>query len=504
VGGLLRLLGWAALATLLAPGAAQEGPVELWSYPTLDRVTGLTLPPNATYVAVHGGVLTHLGSNATVVRSLPVGIVPKFAAAPDGSFLATAVGTEITLRGSDFSPLWTYRATAVVNSMAVAARGFRTAIGTQDGTLVFVDREGRPVTGQRLEGPLEALGLSADGGTLAVSIPGTLLLLDGQAAEKWRRPIQTTSALAVAEDGSAVAIGSTQGRLRVFDGNGTERLTRTLEPPLSVTGLDLSANGSLLLVAWGDDVAALGSDWTTLWRRSFFRPVEALALSQDGSRAAVGVRGGLVHGLETGFVERPRISEPAVNASDRVLEPSPVPTPAADLPATPPPEPARPLPVGTLLAVAGAAWALTLLGFLHQRGLLLVPGLPQAWKVLRSVSARVSALKRRNGAPRDDLGVPKKGPLAEPEKPPAAKPWKPKPASPKPAPRTVVPRTPRVPPEVARLLRERAREEKTLENLDYMKGRGLLEESRYNALREEAMGRLKAVKQRLDETGYRD
>lgn len=503
MGGLLRLLGWAALATLLAPAAAQQEPVERWSYPALDRVTGLALPPNATYVAVHGGALTLLGDNGSVVRSLPVGIVPKFAAAPDGSFLATAVGTEITLRGSDFSPLWTYRATAVVNSMAVAARGFRTAIGTQDGTLVFVDRDGRPVTGQRLEGPLEALGLSADGGTLAVSIPGTLLLLDGQAAERWRRPVQTTSALAVAEDGSAVAIGSAQGRLRVFDRNGTERLTRTLEPPLSIAGLDFSANGSFLLAAWGDDVAALGSDWTTLWRRSFFRPVEALALSQDGSRAAVGAKGGLVHTLDTGFVEVPRVAEPAVNVSDRVPEPSPVPTSAADLPAPPPPEPAGPLPVGTLLAAAGAAWALTLLAFLHQRGLLLVPGLPQAWKVLRSLPARVPALKRRKGAPRERPGVPKKGPLAEPEKPPATKPQKSKPASPKPAPRPVVPRTPPVPREVARLLRERAREEKTLENLEYMRGRGLLDAPRYNALREEAMGRLNAVKRMLDRAGHR-
>lgn len=494
MGHFLRLLGLLAALALISSAAAQSEPRTLWTHSTFDRVTGLALPPNTTYVAAQGGGLYQLEANGSVARSLPVGLIQRFAAAPDGSVLATVAGLDATLRGREFNALWTYRATAVVEAAAVAARGSRTALGTKDGTLTLLDRNGQPVTGQKLDGPVEALGISDDGEALAVSIPGSLLLLDGRSRELWRLPVQQVSALAVAGDGSLAAVGDTGGKLRTVDRQGVERFSHTLDPPLRITALALPANGSLLLVAWGNDVVALGPARTTLWRQTFFQPVEALGLSRDGARAAVAVKGGLVYGFSTGFVERPKPPTPTPTSANGTPAPSPTSAPPANT-STPPPATPGPPPTGLLVGFGVAGGVLAALVLLHKRGLLLLPGWPRVEKELKALPRRLAALKSA-------MKPQKRAPRPAPKKPPAV--VKPRPPKPKPAapPRQVL-RTPPVPPKVVRLLRERAREEKTLENLDYMKGRGLLEEGRYNALREETAGRLKEIKNKLEEAGYR-
>ncbi len=480
------ILHFSLCILIVGQAAAQTGPGLPWTYSAFDTVTGLALPPNGTYVAAHGAGLALLGPDGSVVRSLPVGLIQRFAAAPDGSLLATAAGLDATLRGPAFDPLATYRATAVVEAVAVGAGGGQTAIGTRDGTLTLLDREGRPVTGQKMDGPVAALGFS-DGGALAVSIPGALLFLDGRLRETWRFPVSETSALAVSGDGSRVAVGDPDGRIRAVDRRGAVTFDRTLDPPRKVEALAISTNGSLLLAAAGSEVVAFRSDGALLWRQAFFQPVEALALSRDGARAAAALRGGTVFGLDTGFLEKPTPPVAAPAGANRTPAPSAAPSPAANLSTPAPAAPPAPL-LASLLAGAGAAGgAAALLVLLHRRGLILLPDRMRPGKGFRALSRKFVALKRARGP---GGRVPAR-PRPRPPKPKAAPPPRP------------LPRTPPLPPGVARLLREKAREEKTLENLDYMKGRGLLEEGRHGALREEAVGRLKEVRRKLEEAGYR-
>lgn len=215
----------------------------------------------------------------------------RFAYDRSGSVLACIDGDEVLVyAGADERPLW--RARAGVGLVAVAST---------PGEVIAVDAAGRvqrwealggaPVGQVELGAPARDLAVARDG-TCAVLLDGGAQVIAGGRAHK-RLETQGAEALALRDDGGALALGTARG-VRVIDlRSGGERAIELDGPARAIAwnvrGFFVAAVGERL---WR--VSADGGDKTSLLRATGGRP-ELVACSADGGLTACQMAPGEVH-----------------------------------------------------------------------------------------------------------------------------------------------------------------------------------------------------------------
>jgi WD40 repeat protein len=196
-------------------------------------------------------------------------VVSGVAVSPDGALLA-AVGDDHVVRVYD-----TQRMTQVrrfdehrdwVRGVAFAPAGDRlVTVGNDCSYCVFCPQDGRLIKAQRGgEGALRAVAIDAEGelfATVGYQTHAQICRLTGEATERLDCPCRDTCAACISVDGTRLAVGGRNGRVRLFD------LSNAAAPPL-----DIEAST---------------------------RRVRALAFSGDGGRLAVGGDGPEVKFFDT-------------------------------------------------------------------------------------------------------------------------------------------------------------------------------------------------------------
>jgi hypothetical protein len=217
----------------------------------------------------------------------------RFAYDRSGSVIATADGTELLVyAGDDERPLWKRTLEAPVDS-----------VGTTVGEVLAL-AGGRLLRFEAMGGaPLGAVEVGASAGALAVARDGTaaVLLDDGVlwvAGGRAGTRIAATAprALALSDDGAALALGLADGKLTLHDRSGAVQATTTL--PGGVRSIAWNVLGGWVVAA-GDGVLELDAKLRN--PTSLLRAPEAslLAVSADGGLVAcrTGERAVQVHTL---------------------------------------------------------------------------------------------------------------------------------------------------------------------------------------------------------------
>ncbi len=273
----------------------KEAPTQVFTTATGEEAT-----------AAAGTVWAQPGRPPAEDEALPAGFTPlgwqadAVAWSPDGSVLASGVGSEVWLWEQEgMEPRRLPGHTRQVSALAWSPDGRRLASGSRDQTIIIWD----PETGERqrtLEGHKNgvwALAWSPDGKQLAStgSLDNKLIVWDaksGSVASTTTGPDTGLWGMAWSPDGATLAAGSTDGKIMLLN-LGTPQ--QPLEPLLGhlvwIPDLAWSPDGKRLASASADSLVIV---WDVAQRRRLQElvghegPVRAVAFSPDGSRLATG------------------------------------------------------------------------------------------------------------------------------------------------------------------------------------------------------------------------
>lgn len=228
-------------------------------------------------------------------------------------------------------PTWNFNADSLIHSVAVSADSSRVAMGTRNGTVYYLDHDGKELWTFDTGGTVFALALSADGqrvlaatesrksflldgsGNLlwqnshkfvivsaAMSTAGDLIVLaprskiiwafDGDGNQIWEHPFDTTpSSVGISPEGNRVAVGMRDANIYTFDRGGTLIWKTQLNG--IVRGVALAAEGSFLAAADESKQAYLlsieNNQPNQRWAQALGDKGYSAAISTDGSRVAV-------------------------------------------------------------------------------------------------------------------------------------------------------------------------------------------------------------------------
>jgi len=229
-------------------------------------------------------------------------IVNDVAITADGRYMAvgTSNGNIVCLH-RDGTVAWNVSAGDAVTAVAVADAGNYVAAGTDGGDVLLLDGgSGGCYWTKSVAGTVRGLALSGDGRDLAVG-SDRITLLNHRGEEEWGRAMHPgarsggtppyITSVAFTNDGNYIVAGSYNGAIQFMNRQGNliwEGLARG-----AVTAVDVSRDGSVV-AAGGRDRAlqVYGRSGALPWAVPTGAPILALALSGDGRFVVVGKEGG--------------------------------------------------------------------------------------------------------------------------------------------------------------------------------------------------------------------
>lgn len=209
----------------------------------------------------------------------------NFAYDRGGNLIVMGDGSEVLVHaGSDESPLW--RKTLDAPIAGVGATSDTVITLDANGQLTFWGgKTGEPADKVDLNGAPRALAVKHDG-TCAVALQENVVIIN-RAKEKRTLPVPNAGAVAFSDDGSHLAIGADDGRVRVFPAHGSDPIgsCEVQEPIRSVAW-----NGNNFWIATAGDrvfrVEADGKSSAQMTRAGGMTP-DCVACSADGSLFAL-------------------------------------------------------------------------------------------------------------------------------------------------------------------------------------------------------------------------
>jgi WD40 repeat protein len=198
-----------------------------------------------------------------------------------GNFIVIGDGSEVLVHsGADESPLWRHTCEAAL-----------VGVGATSDAVITLDAEGRLTWWSGKDGQQgEALSFSATprafavrhDGACAVAVPDSVAVAN-RAEERRSIPIENAGAVAWSDDGSRLAVGTDDGRVRVFLGAGFEP-KGTAEIGEAVRSIGWNERG-FWIATGGDRVFRIDADGGSseqITRSSGMTP-DCVACSADGS-----------------------------------------------------------------------------------------------------------------------------------------------------------------------------------------------------------------------------
>lgn len=225
-------------------------------------------------------------------------------ASSDGGVLALSLADRcLSWSRNSPVPVWDYHYPTAYTGFARCSHDGSTVVAAQNGTLYgFHAATGDTLWTTPISEPtrLQGISLSDDGSVVAVTLYDSCLVFE-DGIRRAGIPIGTSSsgtqyAVPLSGDGSLLATGDYQGRLRLFRWNGSSydlRWTAQVGTPW-VAGLGISRDGSTIACGTGYNDGKLcvfdSSSATPLWVYQGYGSqgayVPSVALSADGSRIA--------------------------------------------------------------------------------------------------------------------------------------------------------------------------------------------------------------------------
>jgi WD40 repeat protein len=286
------------LLVLTAPCTAQCTGSLLWEHAERGAETSIALSPEGNYVTTGSSKgITVFDTNGTIARDIQVRGDHGIAMSAGGQSLA-AGGSGLNVYAPDGSVQWKWsngyfvfdvdidpdgsevvacsddaaiRSFNLTNgiawnvtfeedifSIARSADGGYIACGSKDGHIYLLNRDQRQVWNYRTGGALIGdIAISSDGARIAaLSEDGMLYYLSRSGRMLWSKSIGRSNQVATADDGSIVAAGG--DTISVYSADG-ERIW-SHDTGTKVSGIDLSADGSLLAASDRDRIYVFSLD----------------------------------------------------------------------------------------------------------------------------------------------------------------------------------------------------------------------------------------------------
>jgi WD40 repeat protein len=197
--------------------------------------------------------------------------------------------------------LWKYETGGPVYGVGVSRGGERTVVGSWDGSLYLLDRKGRLLWRERLQGSVDDAGISEDGALIAATsflyperpgaLGGRLSLYREDGTLLWVREVKHSKGVDV-DPAMGVVVGSEDATVSLYTPSGEEEwVFRARESPWGTWDVAFLSEGGGV-IAGGDDarLTLLDPDGRLLWEREHGRRdyLYGVASSQDG-RVLAGV-----------------------------------------------------------------------------------------------------------------------------------------------------------------------------------------------------------------------
>jgi hypothetical protein len=234
-------------------------------------------------------------------QARPVGALAAACLADDGSALAVAGSQgEVSRLAPDMTPRWRRALRHPAVALATDPFGHRLAVSDARGSLLLLDRDGRPVWESHQPRPLHHLAFVPEAPLLLGAADfGLVVCLDAATGRVvWRDGLAAhCGALATSGDGGRVVLACFSDGLRRYDRAGGPKGHVTTREPCRLAAL--SFDGRLALVAGrANRLLLLDIHGKVHGIHLLGRPAVALALSALGDRAVVALTDGGVLALD--------------------------------------------------------------------------------------------------------------------------------------------------------------------------------------------------------------
>ena len=179
--------------------------------------------------------------------------------------------------------LWEYSTYSPPYVSVVSNNNKEIILGTQDGQIISLNKNGTPRWSTRVDAPVLSLATSGDGGTIVATgesnyyfnklyneplNPHDLFVLDTRGILLWKYSTGGRNKAAVSNDGSVIAVTEeNSGNVLLFNRSGSKHWERSLGEPVSA--LAVSGDGNLVVVMTrGGVVSGFDRNGLSVWRVS--------------------------------------------------------------------------------------------------------------------------------------------------------------------------------------------------------------------------------------------
>lgn len=172
----------------------------------------------------------------------------------------------------------------------VSAEG-QYVVGSSTREVRFYYRDGTTFWSETRYASIKDCSVAKSGNWVAFLGDGYLVKYNNAKQTIFKRPVPDGTSVAVSNDGELTAVGATNGsrhRLEVFKYGGAIAWNRTVPRP--VDSLIVSPESSYIFLVAGNEVLCFNASGSHLWTQQMGDIVTSLAVSRDGSYAAVGSR----------------------------------------------------------------------------------------------------------------------------------------------------------------------------------------------------------------------
>jgi WD40 repeat protein len=184
--------------------------------------------------------------------------------------------------------LWTYSGGKKVSpyprAVAISGDGSWVAVGMASGEVALFSKESnRPVWMENCGRQVISVSISKDGKyVVAATDTGTFVF--GASGKIFSKPTGFTTATAISDDGSVIAVGNREGRLRVLNPSG--QIVKEIPLEECIWSLDMSSDGQCIVAAVGEENGrifkyTLASEQPLLLANTYL-PASAVSVSSDG------------------------------------------------------------------------------------------------------------------------------------------------------------------------------------------------------------------------------
>jgi outer membrane protein assembly factor BamB len=140
------------------------------------------------------------------------------------------------------TPIWTFQGGASPSSLSISMDGKFAGIGHKNG-LIFLNESGRPVWKNSKIRRVRDISVSTRTGLMSIaSGQKVIYLVNRDGKIRWHRELQSTAvSTSINSRGTIVAVGTSKGRLIIYDGNGKVKCEKHLSnSDFSVNSVDIS------------------------------------------------------------------------------------------------------------------------------------------------------------------------------------------------------------------------------------------------------------------------